>query len=254
MQNSFFLTLIKFNWELLKAYPVRFFTVLFWIFFGFIPQYFFWKIIIANSNSIPYTFKEIAIYMLITWTLHYSLNYINRHFNEISNGGVVTQIIKPISLTNYYFKLFFSEIFITKISTLIFTIIIGTIFLGIKNTALGILFYILGMSIGMLVYTILFFSMFWLRNNWGLKFSFDIIMMFAAGLWIPLDLLPKTASTILHILPFNLMFYTPVKIFLGQLQINYILILQYIVWIAILYFSARFLEYYGLKHYEQLGG
>lgn len=253
-QIKYFWRLFVFYWENLKAYPIRFVTNFFWLFFGFVPQFFLWYVISQSSNSLPYTLKEIILYFLFVWGLYYNIGYINSHFKKISTGEVSTSIIKPISLTNMYFYHFFAEILTSKITNAIILIIIGIIMVGLTNTLLGILFFIFGLSLGCIFYVIMFFTMFWLRNNWGIKFSIDLIIMFCSGLWIPLDLLPKFWFNFISYLPFKLIFFYPTKIFLGQLEITFWIILQYIIWFIILYTIARLLEYLGLKSYEQLGG
>jgi ABC-2 type transport system permease protein len=253
-QINYFLHLFKFYLENLKAYPIRLLTNLFWLFFGFVPQFFLWYVISKTSNNLPYTLTEIILYFLFVWGLYYNVGSINKHFKVISTGEVSTSIIKPISLTNMYFYNFFAEITISKIVNIVLITIAGAILVGIVNTLFGILFFIFGLTIGCIFYVILFFTMFWLRNNWGIKFSIDMFITFCSGLWIPLDLFPAFWQNVVNYLPFKLMFFYPTKIFLGQLEITIWIILQYIIWFIILYIIARLLEYYGLKGYEQLGG
>jgi len=253
-QIKYFGSLFKFYWENLKAYPIRFVTNIFWLFFGFVPLFFLWYTISLSSNSLPYSLKEIIIYFLFTGGLYYNLGYLNKHFKVISTGEVSTSIIKPISLTNMYFYNFIADISISKIVNVILILIIGIFIMGVTNAFLGILFFILGLLIGSIFYVIMFFTMFWLRNNWGIKFSIDMLVTFCSGLWIPLDLFPIFWQNFVGYLPFKLMFFIPTKIFLGQFTITFWVILQYIIWFIVLYCIARLLEYLGLKGYEQLGG
>lgn len=251
---NYFLNLFKYYWANLKAYPIRLITNIFWMFFGFVPQFFLWYVIAQTSNNIPYSLKEIILYFLFVWGLFYNLNVINKHFKSISSGEISINVIKPIRLTNMYFYHFFSQIIIDKLINIIIVSLIGFIVIGIQNTLLGLILFLIGLILGSLFYVIIFFSMFWLKNNWGIKFSIDIIVMYCSGLWIPLDLLPVFWQNIIELLPFKLMFYYPTKVFLGQINISVGIILQYIFWICILYIIARILEYIGLKNYEQFGG
>jgi len=253
-QSKYFFKLLEFQWERTKAYPIRLIISLSWVIFGFIPQFFFWYIIAQSTNTLPYTTKEIILYFLFSMGLFYNLNQINQYFNTIARGEVVTSVIKPMSLTANYFSIFFSTIFINKLPNLIIITIIGCFIVGITSSILAAIFFLFGLILGCTFFVCFFLLMFWMRNNWGVKWGIDILILFASGTWIPLDILPKFWGGLLLNLPFQLMFYTPAKIFLGQITPTFWLILQYVFWIIILYIIARILEYYGLKYYEQLGG
>ncbi len=253
-QINYFLKLLKYNLEWLRAYPARIAISISWVVFGFIPQFFFWYIIINSSTSIPYSIKEIAMYFLFSLGLFYNLSHVNRYFREIATGEVITNVIKPISLTNNYLYIFFTRIFINKLPNIIIITIVGCLLLGIKSSILAAIFFTAGLILGSLFFVVLFFTMFWFRNNWGIKHGIDLLVLFSSGTWIPLDLLPKFWAGILNNLPFKLMFYVPGKLYISQFTITWGIIFEYLFWIITLYILARILEYFGLKYYEQLGG
>ncbi len=253
LKINYFLKQLNRDWENLKAYPTRLVTSAGWFFFGFIPLFFVWYFVATNTGAFPYSLKEILLYFAFTWGLFYSINYMRGHFNSITNGDIVTKVIRPISLTTNYLYIFYSGILVPKISNLLIVIIIGLVFLG-PSSLLGSLFFIIGLIIGCLVYVAVLFLMFWFGRNWGFKYVLDMLISISAGQLFPLDLLPGIIQTVIVFLPFKLMFYYPAKIFLGQMLISWTLILEYVVWVIVLYFVCRVLEYFGLRRYEQLGG
>lgn len=253
LRINYFLELLRQDWEHLKAYPLRFVLNLAWFAFGFIPLFFVWYFVATNTGAFPYSLKEILLYFAFVWGLAYSVNGVRKHISSINSGEIVTKIVKPISLTENHLYIFFSSIFTIKASNIIVVIILGLIFLGL-HSLLGILFFILGIIIACLVYEIILMLMFWFGKSWGLKYMLDMFILVSAGTAVPLDLFPTSVQMLLSYMPFKLMFFYPAKIFLGQLSISWVLILEYLVWAIILYFVCRVLEYFGLRKYEQLGG
>lgn len=253
LKINYLIELLKRDLETLKAYPARLITQIGWFLFGFIPLFFVWYFVATTTGAFPYSTKEILLYFAFVWGLFYSVNYVRKSLNSIVDGDVVTKIIRPLSLTTNHLYIFLSEIFIGKLSNLIIVTIIGIIFIGF-GSLLGIISFALGLLIACLTYAVILFLMFWFGRNWGIKYVLDMFIFVSAGQAFPLDLLPGTVQTIITALPFKLMFFYPAKIFLGQMSINWALILEYIVWAIILYTICRILEHYGLKKYEQLGG
>ncbi len=249
---NYFKKLLGFYWQELNAYPFRRIAYILDPILEFIPIMFLMSIV-SQSPLFVYSTKEIYLYYFFVWGLFYNLSQDSKLFQEFYYGQIANRLTKPLTLTKNYFY----EIIANKIISLMFlgllVIILGLIFIG-PISLFGILFYILGIiMISFLVISLLFAS-FWLGKNYGIMMLIGIIINFTSGRILPLDLFPEIIQKIFLILPFNLMVYTPAKIYLGQLTPSIWIVLQYFVWIFVFYTLARFLEKKGLKKYEGYGG
>lgn len=249
---KYFLKTLQFYWQDLNAYPFRRIAYILSPILEFIPIMFLMSII-SQSPLFIYSSKEIYLYYFFVWGLFYGVGDQWSIFEEVYYGQIANRLTRPLSLTQNYFYNIFSKYLIPLIFILFFVIMAGLIFIG-PISLLGILFYILGIIIMSFLVVALQFSSFWLGKNFGVISLIGMIINFSAGRFLPLDLFPEIVQKIFLILPFNLMVYTPAKIYLGQLVPNIWIVLQYILWIIIFYALAKFLEKKGLKKYDGYGG
>ena len=96
---------------------------------------------------------------------------------------------------------------------------------------------------------------FWSPDVWATRFIFNIALMFFAGGFFPLDILPKPVFNFLSLTPFPYTLFFPLKIYLGQLTTLEIVrgIMIGGVWIGILYMFVIIVWKKGLKDYTAYG-
>ena len=113
----------------------------------------------------------------------------------------------------------------------------------------------LAIAISFFFNVVLGFFAFWIPEVWGIRFLFNIILSFFAGLYFPIDILPKQIAQIFGLLPFQYVLYFPLKIYLGQLGSAEIIkgSIISLSWLIILYLFASFLWRKGLKEYTAYG-
>jgi ABC-type uncharacterized transport system permease subunit len=249
---SYFKRLLAFYWQDLNAYPLRRIAYIFWPILEFIPIMFLMGII-SQSSLFTYSTKEIYLYYFFVWALFYNLNQHWNLFEEVYYGKIANRLTRPLTLTRNYFYDIIADKTINLMFLMSMVILLGIIFIG-PISLFGILFYILGIIMISFLIVSLLFASFWLGKNFGIIAFFGLIIDFSAGRILPLDLFPEIIQKIFLVLPFNLMVYTPAKIYLGQLTPNIWIILQYAIWIFIFYALARFLEKKGLRKYDGYGG
>ncbi|WP_443724265.1 ABC-2 family transporter protein [Pseudoruminococcus massiliensis] len=84
----------------------------------------------------------------------------------------------------------------------------------------------------------------------------DYIVNIFSGALLPLWFMPQPFLNIIKFTPFDSIFFTPVQLYLGQLQ-GYEILLNFgrqVLWIAILYFIGELLWNKGIKRLIVQGG
>jgi ABC-2 type transport system permease protein len=97
---------------------------------------------------------------------------------------------------------------------------------------------------------------FWVNETWPIRFIFMIIFIqFLGGGLFPLDILPKPIFFIFQLLPTSYLVYFPLKIYLGQLSLQQIILGLCIsfLWIFLLYTFVQKLWTKGLRVYTAEG-
>ena len=234
-------------------YPLNFFLGIFWSFIGLIPMYFFWNLLTTEGTLTSYSTSTIMLYTMFVWGLFYGTNLFVNIRDEIVRGDIVKILVRNISLEKYFLFKLFARIIQYHLPIIIIYLIIGLIYIGPKSI-LGLVFFFLGLGIGLPLIAIIICLSFWTGKNWGFFYTTSMIIMFAGGQWIPLDLLPTTLQKVLLLLPFKYMYYIPAKLFIGEYNISFQLILGYIIYSILFYSLLKIIAHYGLQRYEQLGG
>ncbi len=182
--------------------------------------------------------------------------------DRIGNGSIATEMLLPISfqgrmlfenLGSAFFMLVFH--FVPAMLVCIFTVgvlppaSVGCMILFIVSALLG---YGVLWSLSFLMQT---FS-FWLINMWSLITIKNVFVNVLSGSMIPLWFMPEWMEPVMNILPFSSIYFTPVQIYLGQLNGEEICMkcLLQIVWIVVLYMGGCILWRKGKKKLVVQGG
>jgi ABC-2 type transport system permease protein len=102
---------------------------------------------------------------------------------------------------------------------------------------------------------LLSFIGFWSKETWAPRFIFNILLMFLAGTYFPLDIIPKQIYDFLQLLPFTYLVYFPLKIYLGAVDMSQLMkgLGIIIFWLFALMFIIRYVWHTGLKIYTAEG-
>lgn len=95
-----------------------------------------------------------------------------------------------------------------------------------------------------------------LVSVWGLVTIKNVIINILAGAYIPMWFMPYWLKEFIQFTPFDSIYFTPVQIYLGELQGHEIIIhfLKQILWIAILYVIGELYWRKGIKRIVVQGG
>jgi len=125
-------------------------------------------------------------------------------------------------------------------------LIIGILFFNIQyptgtNLMMFILTLINGLIINYFITHIIGLVSFWYTWIWQFNMLLSSLVKLFSGAFIPLWFFPKTISNAALFLPFRLIYYTPISIYLGKVNIQDIIwaIMQQFLWIVGLYFLER---------------
>ncbi|MBW4082729.1 ABC-2 family transporter protein [Paenibacillus sp. S150] len=187
-------------------------------------------------------------YVIISTTISLLIKneVIKQMERKIRSGEIAMDLIKPMN-----FKLIFiSDTVGNSIFRLSFQLIpllaVGSIAFGFQMVQLKILpFFLLSLINAAIIYFLITFIIgllaFWYMAVWHLqRFLSDLIGLLSGSI-IPLWFFPDFLQQISVYLPFRLIYFVPLSIYLGKTEINdiVILMLQQWFWIIVLWIGER---------------
>lgn len=182
--------------------------------------------------------------------------------SRINDGTVSNELLRPVSfrgrmlsenMGNALFNLIFHFFPVAVISA--FTIGISPP-AGIKALPLFIVSAFLGYGVLWSISFAVQTSAFWIVNVWSLNTIKDVFINVLSGSMIPLWFMPDWMNGVLRFTPFSSIYFTPVQIYLGELEINEIFqrCLIQLLWIVILFSLGNLLWVMGRKKLVVQGG
>ena len=97
---------------------------------------------------------------------------------------------------------------------------------------------------------------FWLFSVWGIMTIKNVIVNILAGSMIPIWFMPPLLRKVVSYTPFEAIYFTPIRIYLGELtgsEILYSMTIQ-IFWIMVLYLIGDFFWKKGIRKLVVQGG
>lgn len=144
---------------------------------------------------------------------------------DIYTGSLNKFIIYPL---NYFQFKWIQQITHTMSRLLQLLITIGIYSLVIKmpegvhfsflNTFLFIVNLFISSSLFFVMEALMEVAAFWAENVWSLSVLLRFLIGFFSGAWLALSLFPSWAQSLLTVLPFKGMVYTPVKLLMGEVS------------------------------------
>jgi ABC-2 type transport system permease protein len=183
---------------------------------------------------------------------------------QISRGELSNFLVKPVNFFKYWITRDLSSKFLNIIFSLL-EITLLLIFLKpnlfFQTNFLYVIFFIISIIVAIVIFfaisMIISFIPFWFPEiAWGSQFLFIVVVTeFLSGSFFPLDVLPIGIYKILKITPFPYLVFVPIKIYLGNLNFQEILVSLGIgiVWCFILLIIMKKIWLRGLKVYEAVG-
>lgn len=262
---SLYWQIAKSTWDQTTAYRASFIIYRVRNVLWMLTTYFLWLTVIPKGSQIfDYNQSQILTYILGGSFLS-SLVLATRSQDiatEINEGNLSNFLLRPINYLAYYFARDMGD----KAMNIVFSVIELTIlffllrpplfiqtnpqylFLAIAAAIIGtILYFFLSVLLG--------FVGFWSNETWGPRFIFYQVLVFFAGTFFPLDILPKNIYHIVELLPFTYLLYFPMKIYLAQIPSDQIVkgIVISIFWTAVVYAITQYIWKKGLRVYTAQG-
>ncbi len=225
---------------------------------------FVWQAIYAQTGDAGgLTISQmITYYILVISFSSIALLGINEDMaHSIRNGQINKELLNPISYFKYYFGVNLGELaFATVIG--IATFIICSLFwkltlpTSIISLVLCVFVMLLGVPITFFIQMIVGTVGFYTNSIWGMQILRKATIQIFSGIIAPITLFPLWFQELSKWLPFKELIYTPVNIWLGNININeiFFIIIKQIVWGVILYFIAKIFFNHAVKNITINGG
>lgn len=182
--------------------------------------------------------------------------------NRINSGTIGNELLKPISFKGVMIAENIGNAAFQLVFHFLPALFIAVVTVGVmKPESIGA-FMGFALSIvlgGGVLWSISFIFQtlaFWLMNVWSLVTIKNVFVNVLSGLMIPIWFLPDWIQNMIRFTPFSSIYFTPIRIYLGQVK-GYEMILCFasqLIWIVILYFIGDFFWRKGLKKLVVQGG
>ncbi|GFN30060.1 ABC transporter permease [Paenibacillus xylaniclasticus] len=228
-----------------------------------------WYAIYGDRSAVDSTVGAIQINEMVSYVLLSAFisvfvtnDVIFRISNKVSTGEIGMDLIKPISFK----ALIFSQMFGTNIYRLFFELIPLSIFcilfFSIKtpsfiNLILFIVMVINSIIINYFITYIIGLISLWYGVIWQVSSLYNALILLFSGAFIPNWFFPDAIKTVSNFMPFHLIYYDPISLFLGKIDgVSNIfwIIGQQLLWILLLVFIEKIIWLRGVKKIVVQGG
>lgn len=217
----------------------------------------------SNSEVDGITFSMVSTNFILSLGLSHAFSFDDEFLqNKLREGAIVNEFIKPV---NFIFRMLAENLgdSIFKVCFNFFpTLILVICFIKLEKPA-GVVEFILFLVSIVFGYLILWnlnvivqMCAFWIFNNWGIAIIKNLLVNVLSGAMLPLWFMPEYVMRIIEYTPFDSIYFTPIKIFLGQMSGNEIVYNfgRQFIWIIILYLIGDALWKKGQRKLIVQGG
>jgi ABC-2 type transport system permease protein len=213
----------------------------------------------VNGISFAATVTNIVFSMLLSTAFGFNDFAIA---GNVHSGQIAVDLLRPMSISlSNMFSAVGSNLF-KLIAHFLPTLIFSAIFFRIlpPESALSLTLAILSAVFGFcLLYTVSYIvsvTSFWITNVWSLSTLKNVIIGIFAGTMLPIWFMPQSVQNALKYTPFDVIYFAPVKIYLGQMSSDDILFSygKQIFWLGIFMMLGAVLWQKGVKKITIAGG
>ena len=231
---------------------------------NFLVYWCIYKALYAGAAEVDgITFSMVATNFIISLGLTnaFSKNEMFLH-DKIKQGTIANELLKPV---NFRMRMMFEDMgdgFFKVVFNFLPAVIISLLFTqlqppaGVLNLILCLISTVLGYLVLWNISFIIQTWSFWLFSVWGIVTVKNAVINILSGALLPLWFMPQPVLDFIKFTPFDSIFFTPVQLYLGQLNGADILFnfARQIIWIVILYFIGDIFWKRGLKKLVVQGG
>lgn len=255
------------GFQVILGYRVNFFMTIASNALIMATKFFLWQAIYENRHDIVlggFALPQMMTYVLITPLIELGMDTrvdaeITR---EVMKGEIAMHLIRPL---NYFAFRFFNEL--PRIMSTTGFVVIPTYLVifylceSIRPEPVNVLLFLISLafsfSINFSMSMFIGIIAFWTTNTWGLQLLRRSVVNFFSGQVIPLTFFSGRFGTIVNLLPFRAIVFSPMLIYMGKYhgmsELLRILGGQ-LIWAVILWLVVGLLWQRGVKRLVVLGG
>jgi len=223
-----------------------------------------WRVLYADQSNINgISFPMIATNFIIALGLFnaFTINDFAVQ-SKIWDGTITSEFLKPIEYRVAIFATNLGDILFKLLTNFLPALLLSIIFIGILppvstiNLLLFFMSIVLGFLILWFISAIIQVSAFWIINVWSVSTIKNVIVSVFSGMLLPLWFMPESIRNILQFTPFDSIYFIPIDIYLGQINIANVwsYFLRQLIWIVVLYFIGKAMWELGKKRLIVQGG
>ncbi|MCD9025580.1 ABC transporter permease [Cohnella silvisoli] len=210
---------------------------------------------ISIRDMLTYAILSSCVFLLINNQMIWKLG------EKIKTGEIAMDLIKPIHLARYLFSESGGLALFRVVFQLLPVLAFGAVIYGIVPPAApDFVFFAVCLLNGIVLYYLMSFICgliaFWYMVNWHTNSLFHLVMTLFSGSLVPLWFFPGALSKTVSLLPFPLVFYGPISVYLGKRTIEeeMVLVAMQFAWIALLALLLRWIWGKAVKKLVIQGG
>ena len=170
--------------------------------------------------------------------------------HKLKDGSIVNEFIKPVNFKLRILAENLGDSFFRICFNFIPALIITLIFTNIEKPAgiEGLILLYISFIVQMLA--------FWLFSVWSISTIKKVVINVLSGSMVPLWFMPDNIMKIISYTPLDSIYFTPIKLYLGQMQSSEIVFnfSRQLLWIVVLYLIGAILWKFGQKKLIVQGG
>lgn len=181
---------------------------------------------------------------------------------KIRDGTIANEFLKPVSFKGRILAENLGENFFGVLFNFLPALFIAAMFSEIqKPNSIGtFLLFVISAIFGYLILWEISFIIqtlaFWVYRVWGISTITNVIINIFSGTMIPLWFMPDWIMNLIKLTPFDSIYFTPIKLYLGQIASNDLVwnLGRQLIWVGILYIIGDILWKCGEKKVVVQGG
>ncbi len=227
--------------------------------------YYLWQTVYAGSDSIQgFSWTQMRSYILLSYAIGMLLSFGSaaRMMTPIRTGEIAQDLLRPLDYLYNQFAITLGAAVIEGGLSALVTLLLGVLVFDLLPPVsfAALLMFLISIVLGFLIKFLVTFLTallcFWTINAIGLLWAQSAIINLFSGMLVPLAFFPAGLRTLAQWLPFQGIVYTPVMIYLGQIQGPALLqaLSVQLVWVVILWVGARALWASAIRALDIQGG
>lgn len=245
----------------LFQYRFNFFAGVFKYTFAILIYALIWQVVNQQSGEEFFSEGGVLLYFALASVL---FDFSNFHLvaleEEIKLGYISKYLTRPISVFWFYFWTQAATIGIRAgLRLLILSPVFFILFPSPGPTLAQLLMFVTFAICAYLFSFVFFFTLstfvFWFHEVYAIRWMWMSILRVLSGIWIPLFLLPAAVVSVLQLLPFAHLVYTPIQVVLGKLPVVDALqpLVILLLWTALFVVVSRLVWRKAITAYESTG-